>query len=194
MLTATPGKKGKIIALAVVALILVILATAMSFQYTSRTEFCISCHEMKANAEEMLYSKHAVDKDKKKIECWQCHVPINFGIRYLVVKTYVGLKDVVVHFAYDMDKLDRRMMQMIGKRFVPDENCLACHPDLTKNLKNEKISEIGRLSHEAYSGKNGNTKSNCSGCHTNMAHLPQFDRHYDKNAEFAKKLAEKKSE
>jgi hypothetical protein len=61
-------------------------------------------------------------------------------------------------------------------------------------VKDEKISEIGRLCHEAYQGKNGDTKRGCAGCHFNMAHLPKFDRRYFFNAEFAKRLPLKKEQ
>lgn len=188
------AKKKKWLLIAVLAGAAFMAFTAVSMARTSTTEYCLSCHEMKPNGDELAMSNHAVDKDKRKIECAQCHVPLNLGPRYMVVKTVVGMKDLVVHYLGDPEKLDRRVMQAAAKRFVPDENCLACHADLTKNVKNEPISQLGQLAHDAYLAKNGNTKSNCAGCHQNLAHLPGFDRHYDFRAEFAGKLAQKKAE
>ena len=170
----------------------VIVFISISMARTSTTEFCMSCHEIRGHKDELEKSSHAVDKDKNPIQCHQCHIPISFGPRYLTVKTVVGLKDWWEHTFGDPENLDRRAMQKTARRFIPDENCLACHSDLKKNVKDEDISEIGRLCHEAYLGENGNTKRRCAGCHFNLAHLPDFDRRLFFNAEFAKRLPLKK--
>ena len=154
---------------------------------TSTTEFCVSCHELQTHKTELEKSSHAVDKDKNPIGCRQCHIPNSFGPKYLAVKI-MGIKDLWVHKFGDPENLDRRKLQATARRYVQDDNCRACHQDLFKNAKDEKISELGRLAHESYLGKNGNTRSGCAGCHPNMAHLPEFDRRYKINAEFAKNL------
>ena len=38
-----------------------ITAVAATVRYTSGTEFCLSCHEMRVYAEEMKFSSHARD-------------------------------------------------------------------------------------------------------------------------------------
>ena len=188
------GNKSRVKTFATLGAVLLLLALAASgftMARTSSTQYCVSCHEMQVNLDELKKSSHAVDKDKKPLECLHCHIPHALGPRYLVIKTYVGLKDVLMHQIADLDNLNRRGMQDASRRFVPDENCLACHPDLYKNAKADKaISEFGKLAHEAYLGKNGNTTRNCAGCHQNMAHLPVFDRWYEVNAKFANRLAE----
>ncbi len=168
--------------------LLCLILVSKSFQSTSSTEFCMSCHEMKNYKDELEKSSHAVDKDKKPIQCKHCHIPDELTHKYLATKLLFGIKDMAVHYLGDPENLDRRQMQNFARRFIPDENCLGCHQDLYKDAKDKKISEIGRLAHDAYSGKNGNTKRNCAGCHFNMAHLPEFDRRFAFNAEFAKKL------
>lgn len=159
---------------------------------TSSMDFCMSCHEMQRYKTELKKSSHAVDKDKNPIECGQCHIPNSFGLKYLAVKTISGLRDVWVHNFGDPNNLNRRDLQATARRFVVDENCRECHRDLYKTTKDKKISEIGRLSHEAYLGVNGNTKNGCAGCHFNMAHLPEFDRRYHFNAKFAANLPSEK--
>ncbi len=162
---------------------------SVSMARTSTTEYCVSCHEMKSRLDELKASSHAKDKDGKEIGCAQCHVPQSFGPKYLFVKTFIGMKDLVVHYFGDPENLNRRAMQAPARRFMDDGNCLACHQDLYKDAKGEKaISEIGKLCHDAYLGKNGTTSRNCAGCHFNLAHLPTFDRRYDFNKEFAKRL------
>ena len=178
----------KILIIIVAGFAAIIAASSISMSMTSRTEFCISCHEMERYKEELEKSSHAVDKDKKPIQCRQCHVPLSLGPRYLIVKTYVGMKDVIVSNFGDPTNLDRRQMQKVARKFMSDENCRACHKDLMKNVKDKELSKIGKLCHEAYLLKNGNTKRRCAGCHFNMAHLPRFDRRYFFNEEFAKRL------
>lgn len=153
---------------------------------TSSMSFCMSCHEMERYKVELEKSSHARDKDKNPIECAQCHIPMNVGPKYFAVKLVSGVKDMWVHYLGDPSNLDRRSLQVSARRFIVDANCRECHRDLHKTVKDRKISEIGRLSHDAYLGKNGNTKNGCAGCHFNMAHLPDFDRRYVFNAEFAK--------
>lgn len=43
--------------------------------YTSGTEFCLSCHEMRVYQDELKLSPHAKDADGKPISCSQCHIP-----------------------------------------------------------------------------------------------------------------------
>jgi cytochrome c-type protein NapC len=166
----------------------------VSMSRTSTGAYCISCHEMKGHGEELKKSSHAVDKNKQPIECAQCHIPNSIGFKYVATKTVLGMKDLIVHYLGDPERLNRRGMQNVARRFVPDENCLACHQDLNKNTKDQQISDIGKLCHDAYLGVNGTTKRNCAGCHFNMAHLPEFDRRYHFNAEFAKRLPLEKTE
>ena len=170
----------------VIAVIIIFMSISMA--RTSTTEYCTSCHEMQKYKDELEKSSHAVDKDKNPIQCYQCHIPQGIGPKYLSVKIFLGMKDLFIHNFGDPENLDRRKMQEIGRRFIPDENCLVCHQDLNKDVKDKKISEVGRLCHEAYEGQNGTTKRGCAGCHFNMAHLPSFDRRFFFNAEFAKRL------
>ncbi len=182
----------KVLIIATGIIIVLLIAMFASMGITSKTEFCISCHEIKKYKDELDKSPHALDKDKNPIECKQCHIPNSIGPKYLIVKS-LGLKDLFVHNFGDVENLDRREMQKTARRFMLDENCLACHRDLMKDAKDKKISEIGRLCHEAYLDKTG-TRRNCIGCHFNMAHLPEYDRRFPFNAEFAKRLPLQKEE
>ncbi|MHC1710764.1 MAG: cytochrome c3 family protein [Solidesulfovibrio sp.] len=163
-------------------------ASSYTIKKTSTTEFCLSCHEMETHGFELKRSSHAVDKDKNPISCVQCHMPPDMGLDYLVVKSYLGVRDAAVHLFGDTQDLDRRGMQLVARRFVTDANCQACHADLMKNVKGLPISPEGKKAHEAWLGKDGNARRSCAGCHTNMAHLPIFDRRYAVNTTFVAKL------
>lgn len=188
MLAATSKRSIFKWALIPVVIGVLVLLASIPLARTSTTTFCISCHEMQSYKKELEASAHSLDKDKKPIDCHQCHIPGDIGMRYVTVKTVLGLKDFLIHHFGDPSRMDRRRMQAVARRFVVDENCRECHQDLMKTVKNEKISEFGRLSHEAYLGKNGTTKNGCAGCHFNMAHLPEFDRRFAFNQKFAEKL------
>lgn len=184
-------KKGKyrVFLIGGVALVAFCAVTAFSLKATSTVEFCTSCHEMKVHAEELKFSAHAKDKDGKPITCSDCHIPAGYGPRYLSVKIYSGMKDVYVHFVEQPENINRAEQQLVARRFVDDNNCLRCHEDLYKDAKGEKaISREGQLAHDAYLGKNGQARSNCAGCHINMAHLPEFDRRLDVNKEFLERI------
>ncbi|MCG8565523.1 MAG: NapC/NirT family cytochrome c [Desulfobacterales bacterium] len=175
----------------VTALLLLGVALAVPMEMTSRTEFCVSCHEITPHKAELEKSSHALDKDKNPIQCRQCHIPHGLGPKFLAVKV-MGLKDLWVHYVEAPEGLDRRAGQIKARRYVQDDNCLVCHPNLLVNVKDEPISEQGRLSHENYLGKNGKGCRKCAECHFNLAHLPDFDRRYDFNAKFAAKIPREK--
>lgn len=178
-------------AILVIALVLAGV-TAFAFQSTSTTEFCSSCHEMKRHRTELELSPHAVDADKKPITCVQCHLPNSIGPKYVAIKTYLGIKDLLVHNFGDPDDFYRAELQLTARMLVDDESCRACHQDLMKTTKEKPISIEGKLAHEAYLGKNGCSNRGCADCHQNMAHLPDFDRRYVVNAKFAAKLPREK--
>ena len=176
-------------------MIVLCAVSAYAFRKTSSTEFCVSCHEMTTNLEEQKFSSHAKDKDGKEIGCAQCHIPPGMGPRFVAVKVYSGVKDLAMHIWEKPEKINRLAAQSVARRFIDDANCLACHADLYKDAKGEKpISEIGKLVHDAYMGKNGNTKSACAGCHISLAHLPEFDRRLEVNAEFRNRLLQKEEQ
>ena len=80
-------------------------------QQTSTTSFCLSCHEMAIYKEELKLSSHAKDADGKEIGCTQCHIPSTNVVRMLAAKTYMGTKDLWVHFVEGGENLDRAKMQ-----------------------------------------------------------------------------------
>ncbi|MDR2489433.1 MAG: NapC/NirT family cytochrome c [Desulfovibrio sp.] len=171
--------------------IAVCFLAAYGLRATSSTAFCLSCHEMRMYQQEQTVSSHAKDKDGGDIACARCHIPQDAGLRYFAVKIYSGVKDVAVHFWEQPQQLNRVRAQQTARRFMDDANCLACHADLYKNAKGEgSVSAIGKLAHDAYLGRNGQGKRFCSGCHTNLAHLPVFDRGMQINEAFASRLSQ----
>lgn len=187
-----PVPRGKTPMATVIAVLVVLVGSvAFAFQATSTNDFCTTCHVMKRHQTELQFSPHAVDKDKNPIQCVQCHLPNSIGPKYVAVKTYLGVKDVVVNTFGD-DEFYRAELQVSARKFIDDESCRACHEDLMKTTKDKPISKEGKLAHEAYLGINGCTNRGCADCHHNAAHLPDFDRRYLVNADFAAKLPSQK--
>ena len=171
------------------ALLFMVIGGAVGVEATSTTQFCMTCHEMGPNHKEMKFSTHAKDKDGKPITCVQCHLPKGLGVKFFSVKAYSGIKDLFIHNFGDPDDLYRAEMQVTARRFIDDANCLACHADLSKDAKGEKpVSELGKIAHDAYLGKNGNVRNGCANCHINLAHLPSFDRNLIINEKFASRI------
>ena len=176
---------------AAVILLVIAIGTKVGISQTQRTEFCLSCHEMRVYQKELEASPHAKDAQGNPIGCTQCHVPGSGVVRMMAAKSFMGIKDVWVHYVQPRETWDRAAMQPAARRFVDDANCLACHKDLTRNAKGDgPVSAEGKLAHDAYLGKNGQARSGCAGCHMNMAHLPPFDARLPHNAKFKSKLEE----
>jgi nitrate/TMAO reductase-like tetraheme cytochrome c subunit len=171
---------------------LVFLLGSSAFVVVSQQNvFCLACHEMRPYQKELDASPHAGDAGGKPISCAQCHVPGTNIVRMLAAKSYMGTKDVWVHFTEAPLVLHRAALQPGARRFVDDANCRACHEDLVKNAKKDgPVSVEGKLAHDAYLGTNGQSRNGCAGCHANMAHLPPFDERIPRNAKFLSKLKE----
>lgn len=184
----------KAICIGGIAVLLGLIAFSITLSVTSSTSFCLSCHEMEEYKAELKFSTHFKDYDGKEVDCNQCHLPRGIGPRYFSVKTYSGLKDLYVHFLTPSEPLDRKDLQVVARRFVDDASCLSCHEDLYVNAKGDApISELGKVSHDAYNGKDGVSYRNCVACHVNIAHLPRFDRRLDINQDFAERLERKEA-
>lgn len=168
-----------------------VLGVAGGVSWTSRTAFCLSCHEMRVYHKELAMSSHAKDADGKEIGCSQCHIPNANLVRMLAAKSWMGVKDIWIHNVDGGQDLDRKAMQAAARRFTDDANCRACHQDLMLNASQKgPISDYGKLAHANYLGENGKSRSGCVGCHVNLAHLPSFDERLPINQKFAARLKE----
>ena len=184
-----PSKKTLLIA--ALALVAVVGLSAAGISYSSRTEFCLSCHEMRLYQDELRLSAHAKNSSGQEIGCAECHIPTGNLLRMVGAKAWMGLLDLYVHTVEGGENLDRLAMQKLARRFTDDANCRKCHQDLQKNAKQDgAISVEGSLAHANYLGENGQARSGCVGCHTNLAHLPPFDARIPANKAFAMKIQE----
>ena len=156
---------------------------------TSILDECKRCHDVEAYVSELKASTHAFDKDKKPIQCDQCHT-----LHYDPITSYYARSEYADKKIFKPEDFNRRSLQENARGAIPPEKCQACHKDLYKNVKGEPISQLGDLCHEAFLGQTGSPHRNCAGCHMNIAHLPEFDKRYTFNADFAKRLAEQEGQ
>lgn len=135
-------------------------------EYTSRTQFCSSCHEMKAAYTGWEKGIHGVrwENDKRKeIHCYGCHT--DKGLVATVKTKLNGLKEVYIHFTQevDMDKVQTS---------VPDRRCLECHKDdVQENQQNPDKQHI-----VDFHKQHQNLGFTCMDCHRGVGHSQQrFD-------------------
>jgi len=125
---------------------LFLVASMAAAEYTSRTKFCGSCHEMTPYYASWRASPHGA-----RAECADCHVrhgPVGF-----VATKLSSLREVYVHFA----GLGKRPVTVT--RTIPNDNCMACH---------ERLNEPAILASSTFSHKQ-HTQT-CLICHARLTH------------------------
>lgn len=133
--------------------------------YTSRTEFCMTCHEMESAVSSWQMSVHAQNDLGITAECKDCHIPR--GMVNMMFAKADKLSELYVHVVESPTKFQyNRMRPELTRRArkkIPDENCLACH-DLTRQEPQNQTQQI------AHSTAVGTAK--CVSCHQ-VGHSPQ---------------------
>jgi cytochrome c-type protein NapC len=138
--------------------------------YTSTTEFCLSCHEMKVMQEELSGTAHFKNRSGVGVVCGDCHVPREQPER--LIAKFSALDDIYGHLLGVIDtpeKFEMRRMDMAERvwaslRATGSRECRACHS--FESMEFDKQSDRPRRKHgEAM--KNGET---CIDCHKGVAH------------------------
>ena len=116
-----------------IAATLFLLLSSYSLVVTSRTNFCISCHEMRFVAEQgWMYSTHYNNKSGVVAGCSDCHIPPG-PFEYIWTKTRDGITDIVVHTfgENNPEKMDWERLKGVARHHMSDSSCLRCHKNLT---------------------------------------------------------------
>ncbi len=129
-------------------IVFVLLAAGGSVAYTSRSEFCATCHEMTPMAQSWQTSAH------KNVACEDCH-------------SEPGVKGVVKAKAKGMQEL---YLHVIGSQIIPrandrDINCFSCHQDKVKMDTDRALA--AKDPHTVKHFSNGMT---CITCHSGIVH------------------------
>lgn len=151
------------------------ITTKITFDKTSETEFCISCHSMDSAYQDYKKSIHYSNKHGVSAECSDCHIPQQ-TMEYLVTKIRAS-KDIYHEFIsgkidtaekYDSHKL--AMAKTVWSQMEANDSatCRSCH-DFDRMIPEQQKSEAVI----AHAGAKNNNQT-CIDCHKGIAHsLPK---------------------
>lgn len=140
------------------------------FDYTNRTEFCLSCHSMQTNYDEYKRTAHFKNKAGVGASCADCHVPRAFFPKFY--SKIVAAKDVFYELTGSIDseeKFAARRWLLANRvwdnmRATDSRECRSCH-DYT-SMDHDKQDKLTLNKHKQ-APMRGKT---CIDCHSGIAH------------------------
>jgi cytochrome c-type protein NapC len=146
-------------------------------EWTNRTAFCTSCHEMTIPAEELKKTVHFKNRSGTSVSCADCHVagskyPLDYA-RKMTMKV-LAARDVVGHLQGTIDTPEKfeahrlTMAKRVWARMQETDSreCRNCHD--FKTMDPEKQKDRSVVKHEG-AIEDGKT---CIDCHKGIAHKP----------------------
>jgi cytochrome c-type protein NapC len=146
-------------------------------EWTNRTEFCISCHEMTKPLEELKQTVHYKNRSGTTVSCADCHVasskyPLDYA-RKLTMKV-LAARDVIGHLRGTIDTPEKfeayrlTMAKRVWARMQASDSreCRNCHDFGTMDPDKQKDRSV--VKHEG-AIEDGKT---CIECHKGIAHKP----------------------
>ncbi len=150
-------------------------------EWTNRTEFCISCHEMTIPYEEYKKTVHYSNRSGTTVSCADCHVasskyPFDYA-RKLTRKVFAA-RDLYGHLLGTLDtpeKYEAMRFEMAQREWermkaVDSRECRNCHDFKTMDPTKQKDRSV--VKHEG-AIEDGKT---CIDCHKGIAHKPVHDQ------------------
>ena len=144
-------------------------------EWTNRTEFCLSCHEMSIPYEELKQTLHFKNRSGTTVSCADCHVagskhPLDYA-RKLTMKV-MAARDVVGHLKGTVDtpeKFEAHRLEMAKRvwekmKASDSKECRNCHQFETMDQAKQKDRSV--VKHEG-AIEDGKT---CIDCHKGIAH------------------------
>ena len=158
-----PERKSKRYVILIGVLIILGLVLAGAVKYTSRSGFCIVCHEMGPIYKTWQTSSH------KSVECIKCHSDPGFA--GLVTTKTEALREVYLHVTGKYK--DPIQMKADTSKFT--KRCLSCHKDIKGKGKphNDRHFQVNMQCYDCHKGLVHDPKSNnklpsrkiCVKCH-----------------------------
>jgi len=147
-------------------------------EWTNRTEFCLSCHEMSIPYEELKQTVHYKNRSGTTVSCADCHVagskhPLDY-VRKLTMKL-LAARDVIGHIKGTVDtpeKFEAHRLAMAKRvwdsmKASDSRECRNCHDIKTMDTTKQKDRAV--VKHE---GAIEDGKTSCIDCHKGIAHKP----------------------
>jgi cytochrome c-type protein NapC len=156
-------------------------------EWTNRSEFCLSCHEMRTPYEELQQTVHYKNRSGTTVTCADCHVassktPVDYA-RKSTMKV-LAARDVVGHILGTIDTPEKyeakrlEMAQRVWARMKESDSreCRNCHDFKTMDPAKQKDRSV--VKHEG-AIEDGKT---CIDCHKGIVHKPVHQQLEDKGS------------
>jgi cytochrome c-type protein NapC len=150
-------------------------------EWTNRTEFCLSCHEMTIPYEELKKTNHYTNRTGTSVTCADCHVanskdPVDYTRKFIM--KVVAARDVIGHIQGTIDTPEKfeayrfEMAKRVWKRMeeADSKECRNCHK--FERMDPEKQKDRSVVKHEGAI----EDKKTCIDCHKGIAHKPVHDK------------------
>ncbi|MFZ2163152.1 MAG: NapC/NirT family cytochrome c [Sideroxyarcus sp.] len=151
------------------------LNTAM--EWTNRSEFCTSCHEMTIPYEELKQTVHYKNRSGTTVNCSDCHVassktPVDY--MYKSLQKLIAARDIIGHISGIVDTPEKFeahrlvMAKRVWERMESRDSkeCRNCHNFATMDPAKQKSRS--QIKHEEAQ----EDKITCITCHKGIAHKP----------------------
>ena len=146
-------------------------------EWTNRSEFCMSCHEMTIPFEELKKTVHYKNRSGTTVQCADCHVassktPTDYMFKSM--QKLIAARDVIGHILGTVDTPEKfeahrlTMAQRVWDRMKDRDSkeCRNCHDFRTMDPEKQKDRSV--VKHEG-AQQDGKT---CIDCHKGIAHKP----------------------
>ena len=149
----------------------------MGMEYTNRSEFCVSCHEMTIPFEELKKTAHFKNRSGAAAQCADCHVANSKTPTDYMFKSFQKLmaaRDIIGHLKGTIDTPEKyeayrlEMAKRVWERMKERDSkeCRNCHSFASMDTDKQKDRSV--VKHEG-AIEDGKT---CIDCHKGIAHKP----------------------
>lgn len=141
--------------------------TAVTVSYTTKTEFCISCHSMNSPSKEYKKSQHFTSPSGVRAGCSDCHIGKG-ARRIMAVKLLANdfWKEISnpIKDEQDWEKRRHRLADSVREMLVKNKSatCRGCHNN--HSMVSQSIRKTAAHSRIDTEGKT------CIECHYNIVH------------------------
>lgn len=143
---------------------------SVTLEHTNTTEFCVSCHTMQGNYQELQQTLHWSNVSGVSASCADCHVPEAF-LPKMQAKA-IAVKDVWHELIGTVDtpeKFEARRWEMANRvwdrmRASDSQECRHCHS--FEHMDFEKQDRFASRKHERATER----EQTCIDCHQGIAH------------------------
>lgn len=139
---------------------------------TNSEEFCLSCHTMSHNLEELKETVHWKNRSGVRAYCADCHVPHNFTDK--IARKMQASREVLAHITGEIgtkEKFENKRLELAQREWKRmsangSKECRACHD--YNSMDFDKMSIMAQM--EMKNAAELNTP--CIECHKGIAHKP----------------------